>query len=393
MNAKHPVWIVPDWSHLDTIWRHPLPFILWPVGDEPLLSHWMDHAVRTGAEEITLVLSDRPSEIRAHFSRHQRWSRPVHIRVLAANEPPPADGLPISGLPGGSQIPEPRDAAGLLALWKRLNFEWLTQRRAGEQHIDLANGDGGWIGPRVHLHPSTRLSPPYRIGADCQIGAGAVIGPNALIGDRCLIGPHCEVSQSIVLPDTCLGERTHWKNRAADGGVVLDLERFLHLELHDDLVSVRNASDPGQTSLPGRLAASLLWWALWLPARMIQRDAEAWDVHLPGSNSVRILTGSRGPLILRRHDWLKEIARGRFCWIGPLPRRAADLADVPAETAERLRQARPGILALSDLHGSHSAGDLLEWPHAAMQLFADSPDMRSMIRRRASLLLSPGNTE
>ncbi|MDX6765648.1 MAG: hypothetical protein SFU85_02545 [Candidatus Methylacidiphilales bacterium] len=388
---KAPVWICPDWGHLDTIWRNPLPFILWPVGDEPLLSHWMDHAVRTGAERITLVVADRPSEIRAHFERHQRWSRPVEIRVPTANEKLPDQGIRLAGLPGGSQIAEPRDAAGLLALWSQLNFEWLAGRQAGEQHIDVSHGHGAWIGPRVRIHPAAQLRPPYRIGAGCEIDAGAVIGPEALIGDRCFIGPHSEITRSIILADTCLGERTLWHHRAADGGVVLDLERHLRLDLHDDLVSGRNSAEPGKTGLLGRASAALLWLLLWLPARLFCRGTSVWDVHLPGSKSTRIETGLCGPLILRRHDWLREIAQGHFTWIGTLPRRASDLADVPAETAERLRQARPGLLALSDLHGSHSAGDQLEWPHAAMQLFADTPGMRAMIRRRASLLFSTGD--
>lgn len=385
---KSPVWICPDWSQLDTIWRHPLPFVLWPVGEEPLLSHWMDHAVRTGAERITLVVSDRPSEIRAHFQQHQRWSRPVDLVVLTGNEMPPAGGIPITGLPGRPAPAEPTDPAGLLDLWRQLNFAWLEFRPAEEQHIDRRQPDGGWIGARARIHPSARLIPPYRIGAGCEISADTVIGPRTIIGNRCIVGPHTEAVDSILLADTCAGERTHWHHRAADGGIILDLERHLRIDLHDDLVASRNASDTGRTGWLGRLAAGLLW-LLTLPlAWMAGGTVETWNVHLPGAKSVRIKTRSRGPLLLQRHNWLKHIAAGRFTWIGILPRRSDDLVGVPDETAERLRQARPGLLALSDLHGSHSPASPLEWIHAAMQLFGEPRDTRRLILRRAFVLLT-----
>ena len=55
---------LPDWQHLDDVYRSKLPFALWKVGEQPLLHHWLDYAVDEDAERVVLLCGDRPAEVR-----------------------------------------------------------------------------------------------------------------------------------------------------------------------------------------------------------------------------------------------------------------------------------------------------------------------------------------
>ena len=69
----------PDWAGLDSIWRNPDPFILWYVGNQTLLCHWMDEAVRNGVEEVEVYVADRPAEVRAWLDEGTFWSRRIKV--------------------------------------------------------------------------------------------------------------------------------------------------------------------------------------------------------------------------------------------------------------------------------------------------------------------------
>ena len=68
--------IVPEWAEFDTIWHSPLPFVLWPVCEKPLLTYWLDEAVRQGISSVSIEAVDRPHLIRrwleAGLSGHAR---------------------------------------------------------------------------------------------------------------------------------------------------------------------------------------------------------------------------------------------------------------------------------------------------------------------------------
>lgn len=54
---------------------------------------------------------------------------------------------------------------------------------------------------------SYRVIPPVYIGAGVKIGAGSVVGPNAVLDDRCSVGADSTVKNSVLLPDSYVGER------------------------------------------------------------------------------------------------------------------------------------------------------------------------------------------
>src|ERR1700678_485 len=179
----HRTWklVAPDWSPLDTIWRNPLPFVLWSAGNQPLLAHWMDEAVRNAAQEIELYVADRPAEVRAWLQDGAYWSLHIKLIPISAEADAPTDAVRIEWLPGCErQAQIPQTAPGLLRYWFELQKTWIDQHAPAAHTIESKHPDGGWIGPRARVHASARMTPPFWIGSGATIGAKAQIGPYAL---------------------------------------------------------------------------------------------------------------------------------------------------------------------------------------------------------------------
>ena len=109
--------LAPDWSALDTVWKNPLPFVLWPVGQQPLIAHWMDEAVRRGVETVELFVADRPAEVRAWLEGGAYWSRRLRLVPIASETDAPSDAECLTGLPGDESDLVPGDGRALLQHW------------------------------------------------------------------------------------------------------------------------------------------------------------------------------------------------------------------------------------------------------------------------------------
>ena len=83
-------------------------------------------------------------------------------------------------------------------------------------------------------------------------------------------------------------------------------------------------------------------------------------------------TWPRGPLLIRREQWLQSVVAGLLKLFGVLPRSDADWEAVPPETRAFLQNAPAGVFALSDLYNCHDPREPDEWMHAAYQ--AGAPD-------------------
>ena len=73
--------IVPEWAEYDTIWHSPLPFVLWPVCEKPLLTYWLDEAVRQGISSVSIEAVDRPHLIRRWLEGRALWSRSIDVQA------------------------------------------------------------------------------------------------------------------------------------------------------------------------------------------------------------------------------------------------------------------------------------------------------------------------
>lgn len=374
--------LAPDLAALDTVWQNELPFVLWPIGHQPLLAHWMDEAVRRGAELVELYVADRPAEIRAWLDEGAYWSRHVRLIPIRSEDQAPVDAARIDHLPGVDAPSLPDSAAALPKYWLELQKQWLAHRSPDAVTVDHLHPSGGWVGPQARIHLHAKLTAPFWIGARVRIGPECEIGPHAFIGEGAVLDRHVQVEEASVLPGTYLGQNTRLFQAAAAGSDLVDFRRGCRVEIAEPFVMSPVTARSPRPGLLSR-ALALLCWLILAPF------AHCFSWRNPAVRTIRGLrgeafdlpTGCTGPLLLRRVGWLKHIAAGRLRWIGILPRRAFELAQVPLEFVKALQSAPPGLFSLADVHGCHEPTDLEEWIHAAFQASAEGGNSASLVLR------------
>ncbi|MBD5778748.1 hypothetical protein IEN85_04545 [Pelagicoccus sp. NFK12] len=376
--------LLPDWSSYDTLWQSERPFTLWPIGNQPLISYWMDEAVNQEIDEITIYTADRPNELRSYLDGGNFWSRPVHVIPIRSDDEAPEDATPVVGLPRKNRLPDPIEGeAGLLQQWLRLNREWLDNLQDHTLKIEVKHPSGGWVGPHVRIHPSAKLVAPFWIQGKCEIGANAQVGPYACIGENAIIDENASVQRSIVLPGTMVGCNTSLEEVAVEGGLLLDSKRGCRVAITDSFILSNISEKLSSPSILERLFALTLFCLVSPVAALSRIDWSELEAHDGRGGALRLKTGSQGRLIVRRWHWLKEVAKGRMRLVGILPRpvdwtsEAADL-----DVARRLAKTTPGVIALSDVHDSHSPQDPTEWIHASYQALCDDKSIGKLIRSK-----------
>jgi len=357
--------VAPDWSALDTVWHNRSPFVLWAVGHQPLLAHWMDEAVRRGIEVVELYVADRPAEVRAWLNEGAYWSRRVRLVAIAADERAPEDAERIDHLPGLEAPPFPQTPAELPGYWFELQKQWLAHRSPETVTIDHRHPSGGWVGPRTKIHPSARLTAPFWIGARAQI-----------------LDRNVQVEEACVLPRTYLGANTRLFQSAAAGNVLLDFRRGCRAEIEEPFIMAAIVERSLRPRVISRLLALLCWLALTPIGRFCARGGcVVRRIRWQDGTTCDLATGRRGPLWLRRVSWLRHIAADRMRWIGILPRGLDELAHVPEEIARELRKAPAGMFSLADVYGCADPGDPEEWVHAVYQACPAGRDAAATVRR------------
>ena len=376
--------LAPDFSALDSIWRHPLPFVLWPVGHQGLIDHWMDEAVRQGAQEIRIYATDRPAEIRHHLAVGGYWSRRAQVFALGKESDAPPELIVMNRLPQQEQSTNRiREPQSLLSQWLEMQRFWLTHRDSATASVDAEIMPGGWVGPHVRVHPRANLQPPFWIGTRTEVGADCRVGPYALVGEGSVLDANVEMENAVALPGTYLGRNIRLNEAIAQGGIMVDIRRGCRIDINENFILGTVARHRGQASTTGKVAAFGLWVFLAPFARFW--PGQSWEhkdvVNHLGLN-VRLESGCRGPLLLRRWPWLRQIAFGNFCWFGILPRAGDEWAHLPPETAERLRSSPPGVFSWADLQGCHNPSSPDEWIHAAYQVLQPDATVKQLLQRQ-----------
>jgi len=378
--------LAPDYGRFDTIWRHPLPFVLWPIGPKSLLAHWMDEAVRRSVSRVVIYAPDRPAEIRQHLEGGHYWSKAVEIIPVAREGISAPNAIRLDGLPWSS-VPEPVSSAeGLLQRWHDLQAQWLEARQSKDVAIDVEREPQGWVGPGAIIHPNAEMRPPYWIGSRAIIGAKCRIGPMAIIHPGCLLDTRVEVKRAIVLPDTYLGQNTRLHEAAAQGNVLIDIKRACRVDVPESFILSSRHLRENKPSLAARVSA-LAGWIMLAPAASLwpgQKWAE--QSCLSGLETITLYTGTKGPLVLRRWPWLKALSAGKLRWFGPLPRSEKQVHALPEDLAQRIAEHLPGFFSWADTQGCYGPEQEDEWIHAAFQLLHDDGSVHRLLRRKVFAL-------
>ena len=367
--------LVLDWCSLDELWQNTDPFCLWPVGNQPLVAHWMDRAVDEAIDDIEIFISDRPTAVRHYLNSGAYWSRKIKVTPISTDDKAPDDAIPLIGFPHDNTIDEPiASSADLLRHWLSLNQRWLEQIDLYKLRVETPLTERGWVGSQVRIHPSAKLVAPYWIQGKSDIGAFACIGANTIIDEN------ASVRTSIVLPGTMVGRNTSLHQVAVEGGLLLDAKHGCRVPITDAFILSNLGQRICKTSISERLLAISLFVLASPIVALSHIDWTIIEAHDGSGGALELKTGENGCLLARRWHWLREVFKGRMRLIGILPRPLEWNINDDRELDQRLKEARPGVLSLSDLHNCHNAYEPNEWIHASYQALSGDKNIRKLIR-------------
>jgi len=377
--------VAPDWEALDTVWKNPLPFVLWPVCGKPLVAHWLEAALHAGAGQIRIYTKDRPHLVRSWILKGDYWSKAIEVVGNTEPEPDWKNHL-MDGLPGMGVLPPVQDGRDMLVRWFDLHEPALALRNGSELAIDREISPGVWVGPGASIDPTARLTAPCWIGPQARIGPGCRLGPRAFIGRCAVLDEDVEATNAVVCWDTFVGRHTRLENNAVQGNVLLNWRLGSRSEIEDEFI-LHDLNDRGlKPGMSERLAALLLFLLLWLPARMgnLLATPSEKNVRIGTSAPLVLKTWPRGPLLFRRMPWLAFIAAGRMKFVGILPRSREEWDSLTPELRSLLERSPAGLFSLADAAGCHDPSDPDEWMHAASQ--AGAPDGEGSRQARKAAL-------
>lgn len=381
--ARVLTFVLPDWHHLDTILESPIPFPLWMVGAQPLLHHWLDHAVDEGYGTVRLIVSDRPAEVRMAMEEAQLWPVQWEVESQAKTRIPgegEADVEYLDHLPGQPPLAEPPEAGwGLLRHWFQLREDWFSS--VDDDHMEAFRTLA--IGRFCSIHPSAELRMPVWVEDYAEIGPGCVVGPNVNIGRGAVLEGPSRVKNAVITDHTYLAGHTELQDCYLDGGRLLNLRLGARVTNLDQIVADHLKRPSSQRPPLSERAYSAALYALFsvvdtvLPSNGTNGHRE-WQTF----DGLSMVDGD-GPIWRRRRSWLRHVAAGRMRLVGVLPRTREQFDQLSPDWQQILKDAPRGVLAYSDLHGSHSPEDEVEPVHAVYQASAQSTQIRNAIRENA----------
>ncbi len=365
---------IPDWSAFDHHLGAGNPFILWRVGYQSLLHHWLDHAINAEVSYLRIYCPGKPHLVRQAMEEATLW--PIDWELIPGN-PKPGGRTPVTvlGLPPvlGESLPERSDDDGdavqfesqwdLLEYWFSLERECFSRLRFEGKTEDLEL----WIGRFSHVDPSAKLHFPLWIGDNVYIGPGAEVGPYASIGHNSVIEGHSAVIHSKIGDDTFLGAHTHLEAAYLDGNRLISRKHRTAVTMNDAFVAtaikkVKRHIKPGKRE---RVLAIGYWFAL--RGKQLRRRLAFWQKRKPDFWESRVVQ-------------LVDVALGKRLLFGVLPRSTAALAAHDPEWREILEAETPGVFSYADTLGCHDAEEGMEPIHAVYQATQSRSSMESTCR-------------
>lgn len=133
--------------------------------------------------------------------------------------------------------------------------------------------EGIWLSRNISLHPTAKLVPPVYIGENCNIGKKVQLGPYAVIGQGCLLSDKSTVRNSIVFPNSFVGDGLELSDALIDKNYLVNVRLDSEVVITDDFIigslTERKILDLGKRLLAQCFASALLVFLLPLLLFMI----------------------------------------------------------------------------------------------------------------------------
>jgi len=375
MNA---ILICPDQRPEIAALSEQMPLSNLPILGKPLLEYWIEHLVQRGVQEIFILATDRPEQVRALVGNGRRWGIAIvvlpEIRELTIAEArrryakladvnnPEFIAL-IDCLPERPELPLFNSYADCMAAAETALPGAAASNRIGVHEIK----PGVWVGLRASVSPGAELHAPCWIGEDVFVGNKAVIGPMTILEQGAFVERGAAIAHSVIGPDTFVGEDTELQNSIAFGDTLINWKLNSAIKISDAFLL--SSLNPGRSAfrpvgLPSRLAA--------LVALVITAPFALIFILLAKFHKVRAfrpLLGVRpriaGPLPVvgdtmvyyelantrswfRRWPQLWNIMRGQFAWVGNRPLKPSQASRLTNEFERLWLTSRLGLICLAD---------------------------------------------
>jgi hypothetical protein len=361
-----------------------VPLVNLQILSKPLIVYWLEHLVTLGAKEVRVLAADRPEQIRALLGDGSRWGLKIEVLPEQRELNIPEARAKYRKNENGSWLADPNDFLladhfpGLPGYPLFASYEgWFTAVQAWMTRIAAANQVGAremkpgvWVGLRARIAANVQLRAPCWIGSHTMIGPDTVIGPMAIIEDRSMVEANVEVTDSVIGPETFVGELTELRNSLAHGSTLINWRSGSCTTIPDAFLMC-SLGQRGRRLKSGNLigkVAALAAMILTLPFALVPflRAKLASEHSLRSRVAVRAQTSAAPSTThtlvyyelanctgwLRLWPQLWNIVKGDFAWVGNRPLSPAEVTELTNDF-ERLWLAAPiGLISLADAEGS-----------------------------------------
>lgn len=351
------------------------PLAIVPLLGKSTLEYWLEALVARGVRHVLVLAADRPHQVRTVVGDGARWGVRLDLiaqsRELTANEARArfgSDGdevVVLDHLPQQPDLPLFDSYAGWFAALHAFLPRAVTPARIGAHEVQ----PGVWIGLHAQISPRARLHAPCWIGEHAVVSDDAVIGPHAILEDRVVVERGATVAQSIVGPETFVGELLSVRHSLAQGAMLVDWESGSCLHVPDAffLCSLgERRFVHGTTGLVGRALAAAAMLAT-APAALVIMLLSVLrgepplllrlgvrprpDARGGGMETFAYCELAGGRNWLRRWPQFWSVVRGDLTWVGNRPLRPTQALTL-TNNFERLWLTAPvGLVSLADAYG------------------------------------------
>lgn len=384
MNA---VLILPDHRECAGFARRMKPLALMPFMGRELLDLWLEKLAADGFKEVTLLVADRPEEIRRATGDGSRWG--LRLTLIPVPREPTVEAartlftteaqtsvLTMETLPQGPKQPLWESTEGLYDVMRR-KFSHvepeslLTMRRLASDVF---------VSTRARIAPTAVIEGPAWIGPRVIIGDHAHIMGGSIIESASYIDRHASVRGSWIGPKTYVGAMTEISHSFAwgDGLENWRLESFV--EITDDFLLASLKRQPHGAVAPAwttRLFALLLMMVasplallamrrakwVWRESAFTRRQAilpqQGRQDRYSHTMPLHTLSGTTG--LLSRWPELWRVFRGDLHLIGNRPLTTTQAAELGDEFEQLWLASPAGVFSLAD-----AMDDGLDGPEAAL---------------------------
>lgn len=374
MNA---ILICPEYRPLGGQFHRMKPLALMPVMGRPLIHYTLGALARKGFNDVLVLASDRPAQVRQAVGDGAAWGVRVRVQPESVESDTQLAALEhahefASGTVDSVIVLDHCALVESEKLWQSAEGTFVAYRTA------LATGDaaaqltmrevspGVWISMKARVSSGATITGPAWIGPGASIREGARIGPHTIIEPGAFIDSDTVVQESWIGPDTYLGPAMNVCHSLAWGNGLTNWRTGAFLEVSDAFLMCDISRAPRserRCSLVERVAAAALMVAA-LPAVlpvMIERHLRKQPVFrerrciLPPPEKIsrftrtyRLLTLEGMESLLQRWPELWRVLRGDMALIGNRPLSLEGASSLRGDWAQTWLRRPAGVFSLAD---------------------------------------------